>query len=64
MKLLLVAALALPAADAPKTITLTEEQAEQIAQAIVFQQRQIADLRQAIYLWQLKVKDLESKRCT
>ena len=63
MRLLLLQLLPFPQPTRLKP-SHSEEQAEQIAQAIVFQQRQIADLRQAIYLWQLKVKDLEGKRCT
>lgn len=61
---LLAAVLALPvAADSPESITLTKEQAEVLAQTIIYQQRQIIELKQVIYQWQLREKDLRNRLC-
>lgn len=62
---LLAAVLALPvAADSQESITLTKEQAEVLAQTIIYQQRQIIELKQVIYQWQLREKDLRNRLCT
>lgn len=63
----LIAALALPVTSAetslPESITLTKEQAEALAQTIIYQQRQIVELKQVIYQWQLREKDLRNRLC-